>query len=150
MRKKEGAQKGSGISFEEEGDSEEVWIDCMEVEDDAKCLRKLDEQRKKMQRELREVERLSCASKKVQENLVESLQHQLQKRKCAERELGGMRRNAENQRRNWVEGRALHTAVGQNTMADAEMEAELQGLQAGEERRGSNASQTGGSCFEAS
>ena len=34
--------------------------------------------RGKMQRELREVERLSFASKEVQENLVESLQHQLQ------------------------------------------------------------------------
>ena len=35
----------------------------MEVEDDAECRRKLDEQRKKMQRELREVERLSFSSK---------------------------------------------------------------------------------------
>ena len=34
-------------------------------------------------------------------------------------------------------------------MADAEMEAELQGLQAGDERRGSNASQTGDGCLEA-
>ena len=34
-------------------------------------------------------------------------------------------------------------------MADAEMEAELQGLQAGEESRGSNASQTGDGCLEA-
>ena len=56
-----------------------MWRDCTEVEDDAECRRKLDEQRKKMQREFREVERLSFASKKVQENFVESLQHQLQK-----------------------------------------------------------------------
>ena len=52
-----------------------------------------------------------------------------------------------------MEGGALHTGVGQkvdkNTMADAEVEAELQGLQAGEGRRGSNASQTGDSCLEA-
>ena len=34
-------------------------------------------------------------------------------------------------------------------MADAEMEAELQGLQAGEESRGSNAPQTGDGCLEA-
>ena len=105
-----------------------MWRDCMEVEDDADCRRKLDEHRKQMQRELREVERLSFASKKVQENLVESLQHQLQKvektrndlmlehnrvlkrsqriqsiqdkRKYSERELGGKRRHAEYQRRN--------------------------------------------------
>ena len=34
-------------------------------------------------------------------------------------------------------------------MVDAEMAAELQGLQAGEERRGSNASQTNDGCLEA-
>ena len=34
-------------------------------------------------------------------------------------------------------------------MADADMAAELQGLQAGDERRSSNASQTGDSCLEA-
>ena len=39
------------------------------------------------------------------------------------------------------------TKVDKNRMADAEVEAELQGLQAGEERRGSNASQTGDSCW---
>ena len=51
MGKKEGAQKGSGISFEEKGNSEEVWRDCMEVKDDVECRKKLDEQRRKMQRE---------------------------------------------------------------------------------------------------
>ena len=50
----------------------------MEVEDDAECRRTLDEQRKKMQRELQEVERLTFASEELQENLVESLQRQLQ------------------------------------------------------------------------
>ena len=64
--RKEGSQNGSGVSFEE-GHSEEVWRDCMEVEDDAECRRKLDEPRKKMQRELREVERLSFASKDLQD-----------------------------------------------------------------------------------
>ena len=37
----------------------------------------------------------------------------------------------------------------EKTQWHAEMEAELQGLQAGEERRGSNASQTGDCCLEA-
>ena len=110
----------------------------MAVEDDAECRRKLDEQRNKGQRELR----LSFASKEVQENLVESLPHQLQQverkrndlmlehqrvqkrsqkiysiqdqRKYVERDLGGKRKNVENLTRNWVEGRALHTAVGQS------------------------------------
>ena len=39
----------------------------MENEDDAECRRKLDEKRKKIQKELREVERLSFASKEMQE-----------------------------------------------------------------------------------
>ena len=43
----------------------------------------------------------------------------------------------------------LSNKVDKNKMADAEMAAELQGLQAGEERRGSNASQTGDCCVEA-
>ena len=50
----------------------------MEVEDEAECPRKLVEQRKKMQKELREVDRLPFASKEMQESLKESLQHQLQ------------------------------------------------------------------------
>ena len=37
-----------------------------------------DEKRKKIQKELREVERLSFVSKEMQENLMESMQHQLQ------------------------------------------------------------------------
>ena len=49
----------------------------MEVEEEAKCRRKLD-QRKKMQKELREFDRLSFVSKEMQESLSDSLQHQLQ------------------------------------------------------------------------
>ena len=43
----------------------------------------------------------------------------------------------------------LSNKVGKNKMQGAEMAAELQSLQAGEERRGSNASQTGDCCLEA-
>ena len=42
----------------------------------------------------------------------------------------------------------LSDKVAKNKMADAEMAAELQGLQAGEERRGSNASQAVECCME--
>ena len=45
--------------------------------------------------------------------------------------------------------RQLSDKVDKNKMVDAEMAAELQGLQAGEERRGSNASQPGDGCLEA-
>ena len=38
--------------------------------------------------------------------------------------------------------------VDKNKVADAEMAAELQSLQAGEERRDSNGSQTGDCCLE--
>ena len=42
----------------------------------------------------------------------------------------------------------LSGKVEKNMMADADMAGELQGLHAGEERRRSNASQTGDSCLE--
>ena len=50
----------------------------------------------------------------------------------------------------WKEERftLLSDKADKNIMESAEMEAEHQGLQAGEERRGSNASQTGDSCLE--
>ena len=73
MEKKE----GPSIPSREGGDSEEVWRVCMEVEDEARCRRKL-EQRKMLQKELREVDRLSFMSKEMQDSLKESLQHQLQ------------------------------------------------------------------------
>ena len=41
----------------------------------------------------------------------------------------------------------LPDKVEKNRIADADMAAELQVLQSGEERRGSNASQTGDSCL---
>ena len=50
----------------------------MEVEDEAESRRKLDEQKKKLQNDLREVDRLSCVSTEMQETIWESLQHQLQ------------------------------------------------------------------------
>ena len=43
----------------------------------------------------------------------------------------------------------LSDKVEKNRTADADMAAELHGLQVGEERRNTNASQTGESCLEA-
>ena len=43
----------------------------------------------------------------------------------------------------------LSNMIDKTNMQDAEMAAKLQRLQAGEERRGSNASQTGDCCLEA-
>ena len=54
-----------------------------------------------------------------------------------------MRKIAEKNARNEQRFRFLSDTVDKNKMADAEMVAELQGLQAGEERRGSSAPQTG-------
>ena len=59
-----------------------------------------------------------------------------------------MRRISEKIDRNEECFRQLSNKVDKNKMADAEMAAELQSLQAGEERRGSNASQTGDCCLE--
>ena len=59
-----------------------------------------------------------------------------------------MRRIREEIDRNKERFRQLSDKVDKNTMADAETEPELQGLQAGEERRGSNASQAVECCLE--
>ena len=67
MEKKVGVQGRPSVPFQEGGDSEDVWRDCMEVEDEAESRKKLDDQRKKMQKELREVDTLSFVSKEMQE-----------------------------------------------------------------------------------
>ena len=74
----EGVQGGPSIPSGEGGDSEDVWGDCMEVEDEAGSRRKLDEQKKKLQKDIRDVDRLSFVSKEKQERVMESLQRQLQ------------------------------------------------------------------------
>ena len=48
----------------EGGESEDVWRESMEVEDEAESRRKLDEQKKKLQKEPRDVDRLSFVSKR--------------------------------------------------------------------------------------
>ena len=66
------------ILSEEGGDSEDVWGEFMEVEDETQSRKKLDEQKKQLQNEPRDVDRLSFVSKEMQESIKESLQHQLQ------------------------------------------------------------------------
>ena len=78
LEKKEGVQGGASVPLREGGESEDVWGDFVEVEDETEMRRKLDEQKKKLQKELRDVDRLSFFSKEVQESTVESLQCQLQ------------------------------------------------------------------------
>ena len=78
LEKKEGVQRGQSIPSREGSDSEDVWGEFMEVENEAETRRKLDEQKKKLQKELRDVDRLSFVTKEVQESIMESVQHQLQ------------------------------------------------------------------------
>ena len=59
-----------------------------------------------------------------------------------------MRKIREEIDRNEERFRQLSYKVDKNKMVDAELAAELQGLQTGEERRGSNASHTGDCCME--
>ena len=63
------------------------------------------------------------------------------KKKATRRIREGIHRNEERFRH-------LSDKVDKNKMADAEMGAELQGLQAGEERRGCNVSQAVDCCLE--
>ena len=115
------------------------------------------------------------ASKEMQENVMESMQHQLQEvekrrndlmpehqkvQKLAQRIQSIQDKRKIYRKKAWRQEKKcgksekeecftqLSDKVDKNTMADAETEAELQGLQAGEERRGSNASQAVECCLE--
>ena len=74
----EGAQGGQGLPSRRESCMEEEWRMDMDVEDEIESRTKLDEQKKKLLRELREIAKLSCLSKEVQESFKSSLQQQLQ------------------------------------------------------------------------
>ena len=143
----------------------------MDVEDETENRKKLDEDRKKLQVEFREVEKLSYIPMEVQENLKNDLQQQLQDVEQRRHDLMPEHQKVQNRsqkthsiqdkRKNMQKGNAaaqeetlkiredsngerfrqLSDKVDRNKMPDAEMAAELQRLQAGEERRGSNASQ---------
>ena len=90
-----------------------------------------------------EHQKVQKRSKKIQ-----SIQEKNYRKKslAARKEMRKLREEIE-----WKEERftLLSDKVDKNTMADAEMEAKLQGLQAGEERRGSNASQAVECCLKA-
>ena len=50
----------------------------MDLEDEADTRKKMDKQKKKLQKELRDVEKFSCVAKEFQERLKSNLQQQLQ------------------------------------------------------------------------
>ena len=128
----------------------------------------MDEQRRKLQKELRDVQKLSCVPKEAQNSLKNALQQQLQEVEQHSHDLmpehqksrnksrilqkdstaaeEEMRKLQEELKRKEERILFLSDKVDENKMADAEMAAESQGLQAGEERRGSNAPQTG-ACY---
>ena len=56
---------------------EEEWRMDVDVEDEIESRKKLDEQKMKLQRELREIEKFSCVPKEVQESLKSNQQEQL-------------------------------------------------------------------------
>ena len=77
MEKKEGVQGGPEYPLKRRRGLGRC-CEVTEVEDEAESRKKLDGQKKKMQKEPREVDRLSFVSKEMQESIKESLQHQLQ------------------------------------------------------------------------
>ena len=153
----------------------------MEVEEEAESRKKSDEQRKRLQRQLRDVERLTDVPQETPSGIRENVQRQLQeveqkrhdllpehqraqktskkiqsiqdKKKHMQRETAAaedeIRKIREEILRNEERFRLVSDEVDKNRMADAEVEAELQGLQGGEERRCCNASQKGVCCMEA-
>ena len=171
---KESGQDESNGPVRKESAVEEDW--GMEVEEEAESRKKLDAQMQRLQRQLRDVERFIDLSQETQSGITENLQRQLQeveqerhdllpehqrvqkrspkiqsgqdKKKNMQSEMAAaedqMWKIREEVDRNEERFRLLSDKVGRNRMA----EAELQGLQAGEERRGSDASQTGDCCME--
>ena len=57
---------------------EDEWRMDVDAEDEVESRKKLDEQKRKLQQELREVEKFSCVPKKAQEGLKSILQQQWQ------------------------------------------------------------------------
>ena len=135
MEKKEGVQGRPSIPVKEGGDSEDVWGEFMEVEDEAECRRKLDEQRKAPE-----------GAGEAPSRKEEDTKHPGQKRKICRRTVSQQKRRCGSKKRS-VSFFSFEK-IDKNKMADAEISAERQSLQAGEERRGSNASQTGDGCLE--
>ena len=74
----EGAQGGQGLPCRRESGLEEEWRMDMDVEEEIESRKKLDEQKRKLQKELLEIETLSCLSKECQESLKSNLQLLLQ------------------------------------------------------------------------
>ena len=74
----EGVQGGQGLPSRREGGLEELWSVEMDLEDEAESRKKLDEQKRKLQKEMRDIEKFSCVPKEFQENLKSNLQQQLQ------------------------------------------------------------------------
>ena len=77
-RRERSARRAEYPIKEKEGDSEDVLGEDMDIEDETESRKKLDEQKKKPQKESRDVERLSLISKEAQESVKECLQDQLQ------------------------------------------------------------------------
>ena len=163
---------------QQEGESglEEDWnMDC---EEEVENRKKLGEQRKWLQKQLRDLEKFTCMPQDIQSRLKEEWQQQLQdieqkrndllpehqrvqKRSQKIQSIQDKKRNMlketvaaeEDMRKVRAEVNErelrfhqLSRKVDSIRMATAELEAELRGLQAGEERRGSNASQVVAEC----
>ena len=74
----EGVQGGQGLPSRRESGLEEEWCVEMDLEDEAESRKKLDEQKRKLQKELPNIEKFSCVPKEFQESLKSNLQQQLQ------------------------------------------------------------------------
>ena len=74
----EGVQGGQGLPSRRESGLEEERRMEMDFEDEAERRKKMDEEGRKLQKELRDIEKFSCVPKEFQENLKSNTQQQLQ------------------------------------------------------------------------
>ena len=79
-RRRKGKESKEGKDFHpgEKSGLEEEWGVEVDLENEVESRKKLDEQRRKLQKELRDIAKFSCVPKEFQENLKSNLQQQLQ------------------------------------------------------------------------
>ena len=83
----EGVQGGLGFPSRRESGMEEEWGMDMDLEDEVEGCKKLEEQKRKLRKELRDIEKFSCVPREFQENLKSNLQQQLQEMEQRRRDL---------------------------------------------------------------
>ena len=141
---KRGEGNEGRVSLPGKKETWKMWRKDMDIEDETESGKKLGRWSKGGNDLMPEHQKVQKRSQKIQ-GIKDKRRNMKKENAAAQEEMQNIR---EGNDRNDERFRQLSNEVDKNKMADAEMAAQLQSLQAGEERRGSNASQTGDCCLE--